>query len=513
MNHFQQTSSASPIKKSRRLVVGLLYSWPLLLCWLLLQLAINEPVRAAEQRPTGPTNQSPLCRLGINSAFGPGSAINAVDLKPLRLGWYIDYHTTVTPTQPNGIHYMQVIRLRQTGTDSYIAVPSGDVLTQTVAANPGAEWIIGNEPDRIDYQDDIEPPVYAKAYHELYEQIKAIDPAAQILAGAIVQPTPLRLQYLDLVLQHYRTRYGRAMPVDAWSIHNFILNEASCAHYGDPFICWGADIPPGVNATDGLRIEPSDNDRRDLFIAQIIRFRQWMASRGYADKPVYLTEYGILMPADLGFPQSRVNAFMDDTFDYLFNATDPTVGDPSDGGRLVQKFAWYSTNDTVYNGYLYERLRPNDPYTLTNMGRNWIEYTSAITEQIDLFPMDITIDPPAPLVSNGPITFTLTARIANSGNTMTPVPFAVRFFEGDPARGGQLIDSEQTTALAGCGAESVVTVRWPNVTPGAYELYIQVDPADEVVETAETNNVLRQRIFFASEQLFFPLMVRPFAAQ
>ena len=35
------------------------------------------------------------------------------------------------------------------------------------------------------------------------------------------------------------------MPVDGWSIHNFILPEVNCDFF--PENCWGADVPPGID--------------------------------------------------------------------------------------------------------------------------------------------------------------------------------------------------------------------------------------------------------------------------
>lgn len=52
------------------------------------------------------------------------------------------------------------------------------------------------------------------------------------------------------------------MPVDGWSIHNFILNEVSCDY--DPGNCWGAGIPPGINADVGEVLDVQDNDNMDL---------------------------------------------------------------------------------------------------------------------------------------------------------------------------------------------------------------------------------------------------------
>lgn len=459
--------------------------------------------------------EAPLCRLGVNSALPNGQAITAVDTAALRLGWYIDYRALETPARPNGIEYTPVIGLSQTGPNGYASRPSGDALLAVVAANPGADWIIGNEPDRRHFQDDMLPHLYAVAYHDLYTQIKEADPEARIFAGAIVQPTPVRLRYLDMVLESYYERYGVAMPVDGWAVHNFILNEASCAHYNNNLsICWGADIPPGIDdVVDGMRVEPSDNDDMDLFTGQIVRFRQWMNKRGYREKPVYLSEYGVLMPADFGFDNLRVNTYMNNTLDYLLNTTDPLVGDPTDGNRLVQRLAWYSTNDETFNGYLFTQDAPNSPFHLSGMGQNWVNYAEALAEETEVYPVHITADPPAPLVSGGNVTFTLNAQIASSGNLLAEQEVVVRFYDGNPAQGGAQIGEDQTVSLAGCGDDAVASVQWPNQKPGNYQVFVSVDPENVIEEINETNNSASRRVFFATEQTFVPHVAQPLIAQ
>ncbi len=93
-----------------------------------------------------------------------------------------------------------------------------------VLANPGATWLIGNEPDSP-VQDNLLPELYARAYHHLYTLIKSYDATARIGAGGIVQPTPLRFQYLDRVLAAYRAYYHQTLPADLWNIHSYILRE------------------------------------------------------------------------------------------------------------------------------------------------------------------------------------------------------------------------------------------------------------------------------------------------
>ena len=450
-------------------------------------------------------SQSLLCRVGTNLV--PNSVtppIAAFDLRTLRVGWYTDYGASNVPARPNGIEYTPMIHLMQTGPNDYSATPSGALLESVIAANPGADWLIGNEPDRRFFQDDIEPHVYARAYHDLYELIKTADPLARIFAGSIVQPTPLRLQYLDLILTSYFEQFGETMPVDGWSIHNFILNEASCSHYNDLSICWGADIPPGIDVSDGLRITIDEHDRFDLFVEQIIRFRQWMVRRGYGGTPVYLSEFGVLLPARFGFPPSRVNTFMNNTFDYLLGTTDPALGDPMDGYHLIQRFSWYSTSDNAYNGYLFERQGEANSYDLSAMGLNFTTYTASLPETSDFYPLPIQADPPAPLVSGGNVTFTLQTRVANSGNGLTPSTIDVRFYVGDPAHGGVAIGDNQAVALGGCGDNALVQVTWRDVPAGEYQIFVVVDEKNQITETNEENNVRTQALVFANYQVFLP---------
>ncbi len=480
-------------------------------------LFLVQPIKSAspsEPPPRPADSQSLLCRFGTNlipNHITP--PIAGLDLMALRVGWYIDYSASNLPVRPNGIEYTPMIHLTQTGPNSYSTTPSSAMLESAIAANPGADWLIGNEPDRRFFQDDIEPHVYARAYHDLYELIKAADPVARIFAGSIVQPTPLRLQYLDLILTSYFDQFSEAMPVDGWSIHNFILNEASCNYYDDLAICWGADIPPGIDVRDGLRITIDENDRFDLFVQQIMRFRQWMASRGYGGKPVYLSEFGVLMPPRFGFPPSRINTFMDNTFDYLLGTTDPMLGDPTDGYHLIQRFSWYSTSDNTYNGYLFERQGEADPYNLSEMGVNFTTYTASLSETIDFYPLQSRADPPAPLVSGGNVTFTLQARIANSGNVLTPSTTKVRFYAGDPAHGGASIGDDQVVALAGCGDNTLVQVTWRDVPAGEYQIFVVVDGENQITETNEENNVQTQNLFFATHQVFLPYIQRPVFTQ
>jgi hypothetical protein len=81
------------------------------------------------------------------------------------------------------------------------------------------------------------PELYAHACYELHHLIKNADPTALVAIGGVVQPTPLRLEYLDEVLAEYQGRHGMMTPVDVWNIHNMIVREKSCDTHPDD--CWG----------------------------------------------------------------------------------------------------------------------------------------------------------------------------------------------------------------------------------------------------------------------------------
>jgi hypothetical protein len=222
--------------------------------------------------------------------------------------------------------------------------------------------LIGNEMDRYDWgvrapdwdpsepeyevppggQDEMLPAVYAQAYHEFYHLIKGADPTARIAIGGVVQPTPLRRLYLEAVLDAYQDRYGEPMPVDVWNVHNMILQEKVGS--------WGADIPPGIDAQEGALYSLDDHDSMAVFARHIREFRAWMEERGEREKPLIISEYGILMPQDYGFPCGSVSAFMQATFSYFLYTTDDALGYPADDNRLVQRWVWYSLDDAGFEG-------------------------------------------------------------------------------------------------------------------------------------------------------------------
>ncbi len=319
----------------------------------------------------GPLYPCPTDRFGVGLQPDFG-AITDYDVASLRVAWYSDWGVSLNPPRPNGIDYAQLIWVSQ-GTFS----PSLAQLGPMVDANPGSVWMIGNEPECI-WQSNNTPEQYAGVYQQLYEFIKGRDPTAQIAIGGVVEPTPLRLEWLDRVLNHYQATYGRDMPVDVWNIHIQILQELQGS--------WGCEIPCGLDATSGRLYTVQDNDNIEIFQQLIVDFRTWLRDRGERNKPLIISEYGVLMPVEYGFTPERVNAYMDATFDYLLAARDGDLGCPADENRLVQRWLWYSLNEQTYdfqtgkgyNGPLFDYRYPVYPGVITEHGINFREYTSAL---------------------------------------------------------------------------------------------------------------------------------------
>jgi hypothetical protein len=299
------------------------------------QITRDEIPQSQAQVPAN-SNEPNFTSMPLPSRVGFGS-ISALDPsswgKRLNASWYLDWNIQYRRVSQSPEHW-QMIRL-----SNGCSFPPPGSLAWLVLHYPGQVWIIGNEPDVI-WQDSVTPEEYARQYHDLYQIIKTSDPSAIIATAGISQATPLRLAYLDKVLAAYQSSYRQPMPVDWWTVHGYVLREERGS--------WGVDIPPGFSANTGMLYEVSDHGRIDLFEQQLIAFRQWMANNGYRNTPLALTEFGILMPADYGFPTQFVQQYLMNTFRWLADTEDSTIGLPQDGNHLVQRWAWFSLVDPKF---------------------------------------------------------------------------------------------------------------------------------------------------------------------
>jgi hypothetical protein len=323
----------------------------------------DQPLPLSPTPAQATATSRPVVISGSRWRFGVGVSLPAphiARLADLGAGWFLDWSSLAPAGRPAGPAYMRMVRLSQ-GQPR----PALTELADIAQRSPGSLWLIGNEPDVI-WQDNTTPDQYVQAYHDAYSTLKQADPSSRIAIAGVSQPTPLRLQYLDRILVLYRERFGEDMPIDVWNVHNFILPEKR----GD----WGVDIPPGLSASSGLIVDIEDHDNLTRFKQQIVDFRRWMTERGFRDKELIVSEYGVLMYEDLGFDYERVRTFMLGTFDYFLSATDGAIGLPSDGNRLVQRWCWYSLSDTQYpTGNLVDRTTGQ----LSALGQDFVDYIAS----------------------------------------------------------------------------------------------------------------------------------------
>jgi hypothetical protein len=134
---------------------------------------------------------------------------------------------------------------------------------------------------------------------------------------------------------------------------------------------WGVDIPPGLPDDTGVLYGVDDSGNLAAFRAQIYEFRRWMAAHGYTGQPLIVSEFGVPMPPDYGFSEARMAEFLRGTWQFFLTATDPALGDPTDGGRLVQRWCWFSLG---YPDYPTGNIINLETGTWTPFGETWLSY-------------------------------------------------------------------------------------------------------------------------------------------
>ncbi len=170
-------------------------------------------------------------------------------------------------------------------------------------------WALGNEPNDPT-QDNVTPAEYAELYY-IFEGWAGDAPRCGMLPAGIANAD---WRWAQEFRQAFFDRYGRYPKVDGWNIHNYILD-------------------PGM--------DPYDVDE---FGRRIQAFRRWMEGIGDGEKPLFLTEYGVLYgsgccdrPVD---PPEKLQRFMIESTDWLLRSGD------------VQAWAWFATYTRLYNGSL-----------------------------------------------------------------------------------------------------------------------------------------------------------------
>jgi hypothetical protein len=484
-----------------------------------------------------PTN----CRYGVSSWDNDDFNF----LQDLGVGWALNFNVNFNQNLPDGVEYTPMIRFKpdldgdgkRTGDYLIVSKPFSkdnpgnfddepNELDPIIAANPGRLWIIGNEVDRVTYQDNLMPDVYATAYHDAYHFIKERDPSAQIAVSGLVQVTPGRLQYLDLVWNSYLEKYGTTMPVDVWNMHLYILAErhpdggdigAAIALGTDPNLAiWSSDNNAALCANDDVYCH-AEHDDMTIFAEQVVAMRQWMKAHGQQNKPLILSEYSLLYQYDQEgdsdpntcylrdeyghcFTPERVSEFMVNSFDYLRTTTNTNLGFPADNYRLVQQWLWYST-------YAKENFASNlltGTYTLDNYTLRLPGVTFQ-TEMNELRPFttnpyinEVSYPTATTITPTGTTSITVGATIYNNGDTVTTTPITVTFY-ADANKTDEIGTAVIPAGLSGCARRTgQAEVVWHDLSTGLHPYWAE----------AEGGNTVEGFVIINPEQIYLPISLR-----
>lgn len=272
---------------------------------------------------------------------------------PLGIGWYFNWnwtHGIVCDSQgENCIEYMPLVGGWGPGVHPTLAQIQTHVAAWPARYPDGTTWLIGNE---IIFDDQRTPQQYAEDYHTFYYGLKAINPTFKVANGSVITSiyysrpgfTGTPLQLLDAIRAAYQATYGEPWPVDVWNIHPYV---------------W---------------IKPTLQQELDDFRNQLSTFRDWMASVGEQDKPLIITEYGLLD----AHPEAWMIDYLRGSFEILLSRGYAN-GMPGDDGRWVQRWAWFVNNNHVWTAggavqWTHCALYNGDAFDIRPLGQAYASY-------------------------------------------------------------------------------------------------------------------------------------------
>ena len=174
--------------------------------------------------------------------------------------------------------------------------------------------MVGNEPNDP-YQDNFSPAAYAAFYHRFARIARRYDPTARLMVAGIANAD---WQWAEAFREAYHRDHRVYPRVDAWNVHNYVLE-------------------PQVSQLD-----------QDLFRHRLIAFRAWMSDIGEGDRPLILSEFGVLMGQERHDTRyespEAITAYIHETVRWL-HETD-----------YVQSWSWFASYTSgLFHGDLYDQ--------------------------------------------------------------------------------------------------------------------------------------------------------------
>jgi hypothetical protein len=115
-----------------------------------------------------------------------------------------------------------------------------------------------------------------------------------------------------------------------------------------------------------------------------------------------------------------------------------------------------------------------------------------ISVDLEISDVDIVFEPASPFEGQD---VNISITVKNLGTTDAH-PVFVKFYDADPLSGGTLIGTKQVPEILIHGEETVVNLIWDTTGyAGDHDIYVVVDPDNEIAESDEGNNVVSKSIF------------------
>ncbi len=502
----------------------------------------NSVLASVGKAEAAPLNAAVLpysCRYGISTSH-PDQPVLTPDLSA---GWLIHYGGFIAA--PNILtDNIRLVSVRQeksgnTYLDSYVSYPPMDQLDKKVKANLGQLWMVGNEVDRAPNPDgtggqgSTYPDVYARAYHDIYTRIKALDPTAQVANSPLVEVTPGRLQYLDMVWEEYLDQFGTTMPVDVWNIHIYVLPEANSQGIPNTIANVALGTDPALAIRDAGE-DPSkcplenvycraEHDSVEEFGKQVIAMRQWMYDHGQRNKPLILSEYSILYPNGTldeegnAFTYNRVQEFLVASANWMDSATDSTLGYPLDGNRLIQQWNWFSVW-AGGAGSISNLADYIDSFVINTTGDVFVSQAELDDLYVNLVPVSVGAAAVPVNPEDGMADVSLSVSIINNGNIPPETTFDVSFYSDSGLTQlittVQVLPAPEPPILFGCARRyKIIQGIWPDLPVGEYDYWVMIDSGNDIPENVpsgggENDNVISGSVQVTSSGTYLPAIVR-----
>lgn len=258
-------------------------------------------------------------------------------LDELSASWFID--GTFNPNAPSGKRKLLFVGSLP-GINSWEHGPEPADLLEMARDNPGAHWLVANEPNR---RPNYGPEEILKDLHDSWKAIKEGDPTAKIVSPPMLNwvftcsgcPGFIRgTDWAEEFRIRYWDRFSETPPIDIWAVNAYPLDWVNL---------------PTLNP--------------DIVINQIRGLRRWLDQRpDEAGKPIWVTELGLHwgyadidfdVPGCDGLPTPAGRYHMSGVLDYLNDVYDwlELKGDDLKIQRWFQYVSYHEIETCNQDGY------------------------------------------------------------------------------------------------------------------------------------------------------------------